>query len=214
MGAAVAVPLALSALSAGANYYNTRQVAKDQEAIQSQGLADQRARQQQADAEVANAVGAIERSTPEAAQKEATDQFLSQLRRNRSQAVGEEGLGGRQFAQDLAGANADVTRHGDEGADILARLNAPGRQREAEGVTLGRTASNIGTIGRNAGADAFLTDLRMRNVQRNPWVDAAGTFTGGLGSGLAASGYTPRTRVPRGTRVDAPVLNPGTEMVA
>jgi hypothetical protein len=208
MGAAVAVPLVLSALSAGASAYNTRKVQNEQSDIAAQGMLAQRNNQQEADAQVAEGVGQLERSSPEAAQKEATDAFLSQLRRSRDQAVGESGIGGDEFKSDMGQVQKDVTDYGVRNADVQGRINAPGLQRQQEGVTMGRVASNLNRIGRASNADQFLTQLRMGSVQANPWVNAGAQIGGGVASGLAGSGATPRQqRLPQGQRYTAPAVD-------
>lgn len=208
MGASVIVPLALSALSAGASAYNTRQMQDEQSDIATQGLLAQKANQQEADAEVAAGVGQIERSSPEQAQKDATNAFMEQLRRSRGQAVGESVIGGDQFKSDVDQANSDVTNYGTRQAGIQGRINAPQLQRQQEGNVMGRIASNLNTVGRNTNADDFLTRLRMGSVQSNPWISAGAEIGGGVASGLAGSGAQPRqTTVPQGRRYTAPAVD-------
>lgn len=208
MGAAVAIPLALSALSAGAQVYNTREVQEDQNEIAAQGMLAQNAHQREADAQVAEGIGQLERSSPEASQREATNAFLDQLRRTRSQAVGESGIGGDAFRSDMDQVQSDITNYGNRNADIQGRINAPGLQRQQEGVVMGRVASNLGRVGRASNADQFLTQLRMGGAQRNPWIDAGSQIGSGVATGLAASGAASRpARLPQGTRYTAPAID-------
>lgn len=207
------VPLVISALGAGASAYNTRETAKEADEVAAQGIRQQAKNQEEADSRVNAEVNALEQSSPEASRAQATENFLGQLKRTRGQAVagGPSGASSRYNA-DLEGATNDVSTFGTKVADTLARINAPGLQRQAEGQGFNRLSSDLSTIGRNSGADAFLNDLRLRGVKRNPWIDAGASVAGGVSGGMASSGYG-STKYgaydPRATRrVDYPVSTP------
>lgn len=208
------VPLVIGALGAGASAYNTREVAKDQDQAAAAGIRLQAQRQQEADQRVSQEVSAMEQSSPEAARKQATDDFLGQLRRTRGQAVAGGPAGASQrYAQDLESASGDVTDFGTKVADTMARISAPSLQRQSEGQSFARTASDLGTIGRNAQGDAFLNQLRLNSIRRDPWIDAGAGLAGGVAGGMASSygkyggvpdqqvtldnGYTFTNRAPR-----------------
>ena len=57
-----------------------------------------------------------------------------------------------------------------------------------EAVSRLRASTDLGLIGRNSAGDQFLTQLRMQNIQANPWTMAAGQVAQGVGSGMAANG--------------------------
>jgi hypothetical protein len=204
MGAAA--PLIVAALSAGAQAYQTNQVAKDQDAAAAQGIRSQAANQRQADEAVGASVDQLGQSTPEGARAKATEDFLGQLRRNRGQAIpGATSGGSARYNADMAGAQSDVADFGSRAADTLARINAPAMQREAEGVGFNRLSSNLGMIGRNASGDQFLDQLRLRSVRPNPWVSAGAELGQGAASGMAQNSQPSTPRVGRPVpRVDAP----------
>lgn len=204
------VPLVISAVAGGASAYNTRQTAKEADQVAAQGIRQQAKNQEEADSRVTSEVNALEQSSPEASRAQATDAFLGQLRRTRGQAVagGPAGASSR-YAADLETAEGDVSTFGTKVADTLARINAPGLQREAEGQGFNRLSSDLGTIGRNAGADAFLNDLRLRGVKRNPWIDAGASIGGGVAGGMAGSTRYGSGPVKGGTRTDVPVRTGG-----
>lgn len=206
MGVA-AIPYIVAGLSAAGSVYNTRQTQDQQNDIAMQGVQAQRANQREADAEIAEGIGKMGQSSPEEASKKATGEFLDQLRRSRSQAVGESQIGGEDFTRDLASAKDDVTQYGTRNADVMGRINAPFLQRQQEGVNMGRIASRLNTIGRNSNADQFLTQLRMGTVSRNPWIDAGAEIGGGVAGGLAGSGATSRPAAPQGRRYVAPTVD-------
>jgi hypothetical protein len=191
MGAS-AIPLVISALSAGAEMYNNRQVAKEQDTAAIQGIQAQAANQRKADETVNASVDQLGQSTPEAARAQATNDFLGQLRRNRAQSVTGGALGSTssRFNTDAAGAQKDIANFGEQNADLMGRINAPSLQREQEGVGMNRLSTDLGSIARNSAGDQFLTQLRMRSARPNPWVTAGA----GLGTG-AANGMA--TRAPK-----------------
>lgn len=185
MGAA-AIPLILSAVSAGAQVYNSNQTQKRQDEELAQGIRIQGQRQREADAQVDQQVKALSRSTPEEAQAKATQDFMDQLRRTRAQAIGGSDIGGERYAADLSGAQSDVANTGRNEANLMARISAPGIQRQQEGQGMNRLASVLGGIQRNSAADQFLTELRARGIKRNPWIDAVADVAGGVAEGMAS----------------------------
>lgn len=209
------VPLVVGALSAGASAYNTREVAKDQDQAAAAGIKLQAQHQREADDRVSQEVSAMEQSSPEASRKQATDAFLGQLRRTRGQAVagGPAGASDR-YQQDLQTASGDVQNFGTQVAGTLARINAPALQRQGEAQGFARLSTDLGTIGRNAGGDAFLNQLRLNSIRRNPWIDAGAEIGTGVAGGMAQnqgrySGTKYSVNDPRATRrVDWPISTP------
>lgn len=189
---AVWVPLVISALGAGASAYNTNQTAKRQDQVAAEGIRQQASRQKEADQKVAGEVDALKASNADAARKESTNDFLAQLRRTASVAQGGDGITGaanERFLTDTADANTGIKDYGQRAASILGRIAAPGRQRMAEGQSQARLASALSVIGRGSEGDAFLNNLRLRGVNRNPWIDAGASIAGGAAGGMADSGY-------------------------
>lgn len=207
------VPLVLSAIGTGATAYTAHQTAKEQDRAAAQGIRQQAERQRQADERVSQEVNALEQSSPEAARQQATDAFMSQLRRTRQQAVtgGPVGASDR-YQTDMEQAGADVQDFGGKVAKTLARINAPTLQRIGEGQQFARLSSNLNQIGRFASGDDFLNQLRMRGIRANPWVQAGGQILTGVAGGMASSGYGQSkygVNDPRATRrVDVPVGTP------
>lgn len=190
VGEAAIVPLIVSAIGAGATAYNAHQTLKDQDNVAAQGLLAQGQRQKQADQRVSQEVNALDASSPEASRKAATDNFLTALKQNQQQARGGKTVGAvsGQYDADSAAAGNAVDQFGRSQADVLGRINAPGLQRQDEAQGRARLGSDLGLIGRNSQADAFLTDLRSRSIQANPWINAGATLAGGVASGMASTG--------------------------
>lgn len=205
------IPAVLSAVGAGVQGYSSYQANKSQDEAAAQGIRTQDAHQRDADARVAQEVTKLQSSSPEDSQRQATDAFMDQLKRTRSQAHGADTVGNTsdQFNADSASATADVDKYGANRAGVLGRINAPGLQRTAEGISRLRAGSDLGVIGRASAGDEFLTQLRARSIRPNPWTQAAGQVIGGIGSGMASNGAYGEgaTPVPKGgvRRYDQPV---------
>lgn len=189
---AVWVPLAISALGAGASAYNTHQTAKRQEEVAQNASMTQQRKQQEADARLNQELDTLSASGPDAERKAALDGFLQQLRANSGAAGGTSNVinASDRFKGDSANAGAAIKNYGTTRAGSLASINAPSLQRRREGYGINRAESDVQGIGRDANAEAFLSQLRMNSIQRDPWLDAAGQIAQGVGSGMAASGWS------------------------
>lgn len=184
------VPAVIAAVGAGVQANETDQTARRQDENAAQGIRTQAGKQREADARVSQEVNKLGQSTPEDAQKQATDAFMEQLNRTKTQAVGERSAGATSDAYntDSAQANADVQKYGANRAGVLGRIAAPGIQRTAENVSRARAGTDLGLIARNSAGDQFLTQLRASQIHNNPWTMAAGQTIGAIGGGMAASG--------------------------
>lgn len=203
------IPAVIAAVGAGVQGKEAHDTAKDQDEAAAQGIRTQAGRQREADARVQQEVNQIGESTPEDSQREATDAFMAQLKRTRSQAHGGESVGAVSdaYATDSANANKAVDQYGANRAGVLGRINAPGLQRTAETVSRLRAGSDLGQISRNSAGDQFLTQLRASQIRANPWIMAGGQALQGYGQGMATSSGAGATPVKQGgvVRYDQPV---------
>lgn len=187
---AVWVPAVLAAVGSGIQAKEAHDTAKNMDQEAAQGIRLQGTHQRQADERVAQEVNKLQGSTPEDSQRQATDAFMSQLKRTRAQAHGGDQVGAVSdaFTSGSAGANADIDKYGANRAGVLGRINAPGIQRQAETTSRLRAGTDLGLIGRASAGDQFLSQLRESQIRANPWTMAAGQVIGGAGSGMASSG--------------------------
>jgi hypothetical protein len=188
---AVWVPLAISALGAGASAYNQHQVAKRQEDEAQNASMTQQRKQHEADARLNQELSALSASGPDAERKASLEGFLQQLRANAGAAGGDSNVinASDRFKKDSAASGAAIKNYGTTRSDTLSRINAPGFQRRREGYSINRAGDDVTGIGRDANAEAFLSQLRMNAIRANPWLEAAGQVAQGVGSGMAASGW-------------------------
>ncbi|MEN5115842.1 hypothetical protein ABE488_00695 [Luteimonas sp. TWI662] len=185
-----AIPYIIMAAAAGAQQYNTTRTANRQDAQAAAGIRQQGVRQQEADNRVHEQVAAMEGSTAADERAQRLDEYLTGLRRNRPSI--ESGLtpnvGSAAFRGDSARAAGDVQDYATRAAGLLSRIDAPAMQRQGEAFDYGRLATDIGLIGRQSAGDQFISDLRLRAIRRNPWIDAASQVAGAYGGSLAMSG--------------------------
>lgn len=214
MGVETAIMVGLAAAGAGAQYKAQDDMLKNQDREAAQGIRIQAEHQRQADQRIAQEIGSLEDSSPEAMQRQATDAFMEQLRRTRNQAHGEESVGATSDAYnaDSAQASSDIDAYGQNRAGVMGKINAAGLQRVAEGISRSRAGGDIDLIGRASNADNFMTQLRTQNIRANPWLMAGGQIMQGAAGGMASMGYganTGTTPVPKGgvKRYDAPATS-------
>lgn len=196
------VAMAVMAAAAAAQAAETQRVARKQDGQAADAIRNQSAKQREADAKVNEEVGKLQGSSSGDEKAKRMADYSAMLRRNK--AVQGGGLsapivGSQAFRNDAAAANDDVQREGMATADLMARIDAPGMQRQGEGFGFGKLATDISMIGRESRGQAFLDDLKLRAIRRNPWVDVAagvassmaGAMGGGGGMGGAGVASTP-----------------------
>jgi hypothetical protein len=185
------IPAVMAALSTGAGAYNTIQSNQKGQASEVQGIEQQQALRQQAAGMVNKTVQNITQSNPQALQRQATGDFVSQLRNN--EAATNPTLNGTaatpgadpRAATGAAASNATVQGYGNTMAGNMATMSAAVRQRQQEGLAMGTLQTGLGNTGQQSGADSFITQLRTAQAsQPNPWISLAS----GLGN-TAAKGY-------------------------
>lgn len=188
MAISTGAALALTALAgAGVQAYNTNRTLRRQDQQAAAGIREQGRIQRQADARVAEEVASLEASNNAKDRADRLASYLGDLARKRQ--VTEAGLtpaiGSAAFQAGSEAAKGDVANYGAETAELLSGIDAPSLQRQREGFGYGRLASDIGLLGRESRGEQFINELRLRAIQRNPWLDAAGSILTGIGSGGA-----------------------------
>lgn len=187
---AIWIPAAIGAASAGVGYYNNQRTLRKQNDATVAGLIRQRGLQDRANAQLGGELDQLARSNPAAERGSSVAQFMDTLRRARTVADGStpQVLGANErYGQAVAGGRAGVDAEAANSAGDLAGILAPQLQRQGEGAQIVDLSGRLGEIGRQSAAQDFLTQLRVRSAQNNPWLTL---LQGGLQG--AASGYATR----------------------
>lgn len=180
--------MALTALGAGASHYNTRQTAKKQDNILAGQIRQNSARQAEADLAVSETLR--DRATQGADEERGQigQQYLQQVRAAQGTAtrgLGQVGAVSNAYQESANNAALGIGDYAEKTAGLMSRIDAPTQQRQREGQADARLALELGDIGRRSQADDYLAQLRLRGVQRNPWIDLASSLMG-AGAGFAA----------------------------
>lgn len=192
---AIWVPLAAAALSGGASYVNSRNVAKKQDNTLAAGIRAQAGRQKEVNAKTGDLISQLGASNPEGDKASALSQYLAQLGQNKGTAHGSLGqVAGASdtYASDAQDAAMGIDKYGSDVAGLMSRIDAPQTQRRREGVAVGDYGAATDTIKRNAEGDAFLNNMQMQGIRRNPLLDAfaaaASAYGGSKAGGAGALG--------------------------
>lgn len=185
MGAEVIIPLLLTAASAGTSYINTRNTAKAQDNQAATAIRNQSAKQRAADAKVNAEVSKLQGSSSADEKAKRMADYSAQLRRNKAVQSGglAPAIGSQTFRDDAAAASDQVQSEGMATADLMARMDAPGMQRQGEAFGFGHLGTDIDMVRRESQGQSFIDDLRLRAIRRNPWLDlASGVMSGAAGA--------------------------------
>lgn len=193
-----AIALALMAAGTGLQYKNTQDTLKRQDATAADGIRRQGVHQREADAKVNAEVEKLKASSAEDERARAQGQYMDALRKRggNAQAGLDTAVGSDAFREGAAEAATGVQQYGRDRAGLMARIDAPGLQRQGEAFGYGRLGTDLGLIGRESSGDNFINELRLRSIRRNAGKDLlAGLMTGGggalLGAGSGASSGSP-----------------------
>lgn len=192
---AIWVPLALAAVGAGTQYYNTQQTEKRQDNQLAANIRGQARRQEEADAEVNEEISRLEKSSAADERAGRLQQYFQTIGRNRRDVQGgiTPGIGGAQFQGDADKAAAALDAYGGGQASLASRIDAPLVQRQGEGFGYGNLATDLSRIGREIAGQAFVDQVKLQRIRRDPWLDAAGSTLQGAGQGMASGAFTNST---------------------
>lgn len=194
---AIWVPLAIAAVGAGTQYYNTEQTAKKQDRTLASQIERQGQDQRKIDQRTQKLLAEAQASNPEAEKASALASYVDQLQRNNAGGAINQGAGGfsKAYREDAADAALGLGDYGQQMAGLLSRMDAPTRQRQNEGVLFNNAATDIGLLKRNSAGQDYLDQLRLQSIRRNPWLDAAANAMVGYGTAAAGGGggWEPQT---------------------
>jgi hypothetical protein len=182
--------LGAAVVAAGVTYYNTEKTAERQDKSAAAGIRAQSQKQQSADARIAELVQKQSQSNSQDEQKGQMDAYLQTLQQGQQANGINQGVGGfsQQYRDDAATAEAGLQEFGTQRAGLLSRIEAPRLQRQNEGILFNDAATDIGMIGRDSRGQAFIDQLKLNAIKRDPWLDAFSSIAGGYASAGAGAG--------------------------
>jgi hypothetical protein len=184
----VAVALALA--GAGLTAYNTNRTAKKQDAAAARGIRQNAEEQRKANAKLNKTLEFAEKSKPEEARKKMATQYQQAMAAQAPNALAglRQPTGGAAYQEAAGAAATQATNYGDLISGLMARMDAPDLQRQAEANAYGNLGMDLDVIGANVRNNQFLTGLRVNGIRRNPWIDIAAATASGAASGYGSGG--------------------------
>lgn len=197
---AIWVPLVLGAVSAGTQYMNNRQQARRADRVALDSLRTNAQRQRRADEVTQKLISETGKSTDKEERSSTMSGFLKQLQKAQVDShagLQIQGAANDAFARDAAQAALGIDAEGTKYADLASRLDSPFLQRRNEQRLRTDAALDIDLVGREQQGADRTSDLRLRAIRSNPWLDAMSAVTRGAaasyGSGWGAGTGQPAT---------------------
>ena len=208
------VPLALAAVSGGAQYANASNAASRANNAEGQSIADQAMFRNQANSGVQQLTKQIANNQPNALTDQAKTAFVNTLRQNAAgstqggntapgntdfgqsvSALPPGSVGSKQYKQGNANSQQQVEQFGNTNAGEMAAADAAVRQRQNEGLSMQTLGTNLNTLGAESYTKNFVDQLRAQQAgQQSPWVSLFSNIAGNLanyGSKNWGGGGTP-----------------------
>lgn len=196
---AVWVPLVMAAVSGAATYINNRNTARRQDHELAAQLRAQGDKQREADARTAQLLTQQAQSTDAKDRTESLATYNRELAMKAPQAnklLAAPGAVSDAYQKSGSDASLGIADYGKRIADLTASIDAPQQQRMRDRrEIIDPYQTDIGMIARRNAGDNFLSNLRLRNIQPNPWLSltagiagaAAGSYAKGMGAGTAGA---------------------------
>lgn len=184
------IPLLTAAVGTGATVYSQQAAQAKQDREAAAGIMRQRALSDQAQTKVAKNIQDLNASNPDQDIQTRQSTYMDALRRSQgaSKALPNVGGASSRFAEDVGAAQTENATNAGVQANLQARIDAPGIQRQREAVNSANTVSDLSLLGGQSAGQDYLTRLRMSAIKPNPWISGAGQLAQGVGSGLAVNG--------------------------
>ncbi len=183
------VALAAAAAAAGTSAYNTNQTAKKQDRALAGSIRNQDKKQQEIDARINKEVQELSQSNSADERAESLANYTDTVRKGSGDITAglTPGIGSDAFKADAAKGAQGTLDYAGNIAGLMSRIDAPSMQRRGEAFGYGRLATDNNMIAREARGQAFLDELRLRSIQRNPWLDAAAATMSSYGGNFSGA---------------------------
>ena len=188
---AQAIPAIIAVVGAAASYSNTQSTARKQDNAAARSIRNQGKKQAELDARVNQEVQSLQGSNAADERAKALTNYTDTVRKGSGDITAglTPGIGSQAFQDSGQKAAAGTLDYANNIAGLMSRIDAPTMQRRGEAFGYGRLATDTNMLSREARGQAFLDQLRLSAIRRNPLLDAfsaaASSYGGGAGSGSA-----------------------------
>jgi hypothetical protein len=196
-GALTGNPLAIGALVASlagtaTQAYAQHQQLVKQDQITAQGIVQQGDIQKKAEGDVSNTVKTLNQSTADVNAKSAQQlgAYTNALKQASPIAKSDNpNVPGASSAFKAASASAQTSANDYTGAIAKSAATTQGTQLErvGEGQTIASTASDLGVLSNQSAESNYVTQLKVRATQQNPWLQAVSALAKGASIGMGAA---------------------------
>lgn len=150
-----------------------------------------------ADRRVNEEIQKVSKSNPDEARAETQAQFMEALRRAKVKGGASDlGGGGDTFMADMGAAGTAQDAESAATAANLAAIDAPTLQRQREGASLNRAATDLQLLESRSRGEDFLAQLRQSLIRPNPGIESAANFGQAFAGALATRAEKPKVTKP------------------
>ena len=181
--------LAASAIGTGVAVNENRKTANRQDSAAAEGIRQQAANQAKVNQRLNRTLDQTGASTADDSRQRAQGSYLDQIQRSMAQA--KQGLAMRNLSDQydaLASQEAaNASDYAGTVANLMARIDAGGLQRQAEQNAFANTGMDLDVIGQMIQGDQHLNNMRIKRIRNNPYADFAAGALRGAGQGMAGA---------------------------
>ena len=202
------VPLALAAVSGGAQYANASSATSRANNAEAQTIDDEQQYRTQANSAVNQLTKQIANNSPNQLANQAQTSFVNTLRKNAAgsalgggtssdptlfgastSALPPTSVGSSQYKKALGNSQQQVESYGNQNAGEMSAVDAAVRQRQNEGLAMQTLSTNLNGLNQQAYQKSFVDQLRAQAAgQQNPWVSLFGNVAGNAGQSISKNG--------------------------
>lgn len=187
------IPYIIAAVGTAATIVNQRNVAHKQDQELASQIRAQGQKQQLADARTATLIQSQKdlSDAPDKAKSQAAyNKDLALKAPQSTAALQGPAAASAAYAKDKSDAALGVAQYGNQQADWLSSIQAPGMSRQRNIIeNIDPYRNDIGLIARNNQGDNFLSNMRLRGIRPNAGLSLIAGIAGGASSAMAAGGY-------------------------
>lgn len=185
MSWAITAMVAAAALTA----YNQKETARKQDRAVSKGILERMNATRDQSTAIQKALADMRGSNAKEAVAQRQGDYLKELSTARPMGSqpAQVGAASDAYREAAGAADAASTAQADKTAGLMAVTDAPGIQRQGEGVRIGQLSALLGQMGIGARDASNQAMMKAQGIRPNPWIGLAAAALSAYGSGRAGS---------------------------